>query len=134
MTVRNEFNYLGRDIGSTQFVCGCNAVVSVQHVVFAIDFVKKDRRYGLAFQHDPLDACHAVQLNVALGPEIVLKVETFPDTADNRIKRDTANSSINSVKTPVTVIDFTKAFYFQIIFIWHQFSENVYKADHDPSL
>jgi hypothetical protein len=131
MTLWNEFNHLCSDSGSTQFFCGCNTVVSVHYIVFKIDLVEHDRPYGPASQHDSLDAFNAIQLDVALGSEIVVKVQTFSDTADNRIKRDTGNSPVNSVESAVTVIVFAKAFHFEALIIGQQFSKDALKADHE---
>ncbi len=128
----NELHDLCRDIEAIQFLGGGNAVVAVQNVVFIIDFVKFDRRQGFAFPHGSLDADHAVRRHVTFGCELTVKIEAFPDTADNLFERYAANSSVDEVEGAVAILDLAKAFRFAVPVIGPQFFNDTPQVNHDP--
>jgi hypothetical protein len=47
---------------------------------------------------------------VIFRSELTVKVDAFPDTADNLFERYVANPSVDEVESPLTILDLAKAF------------------------
>lgn len=106
-------------------------MVAVQDVVFILDFVKFDRWQGFAFPHDPLDADHAVQRYVTFGRELTVKIEAFPDTADNLFERYATNPPVDEVEGAVAILDLAEAFRFVIPVTGPQYFNDTPQVNHD---
>ncbi len=69
-------------------------MVAVHNIVFIIEFVEIDWREQFSFTHGLFDTDQAIPWHVTLEREITVKCVAFPDTTDNLVEQNPANTTV----------------------------------------